>query len=82
MLELTIELAFCLQIAMVHFDLRDASNWLEGFDMLLALFLSGVLFSSPVLILAYFCSSKERISRLEDKEDAESIAKYILRKSG
>ena len=70
-LELTIELAFCLQIALAHFDMSDAQNWLEGFDMLLALVLSLLVFGTPLMILIFFCGSKERIAQMENKNDSE-----------
>ena len=70
MLELTIELAFCLQIALAHFDMADSQNWLEGFDMLLALALSLVVFGAPLMILVFFCGSKERIYQMENKSDS------------
>ena len=64
MLELTIELAFCLQISLIHFNMMDVQNLLEGFDMLLVIGLSMLLFGAPLMILIFLCRSEEWLARM------------------
>ena len=61
-LELTLELCFCLIMSLSFSKASNVHNALEGYDLVLTYVLSVMVFGGPIFILIFFCLNYERLT--------------------